>query len=318
MPNAAALAAEYVPRRQRPLAVTLAIVCVPLGGMLASWAADYVLPIRGWRALFLLGGLLPLLAVPPLMKLLPESPRYLARKPARRDELLRFLRRAGRPVPDNVEFLEEGGGPAGRVSLGALFRGGLARETLGLWLAFFSCLLVVYACFYWIPSLLAGAGLGQIASRGLLYFNLGGVLGAIVGAIVIGRVGSKIPMVALCGAAIAGVTLLALMGLRPGATVPLVLVFMAFAGTMINAVQTTLYALAAHVYPTAIRATGVGTAASIGRVGGLASTFLAAWVIEAGGSRAFFACLACVLCFALVGLILITRHSPRIPPASRT
>ena len=52
MPNAAALASEYVPRRQRPFAVTLTIVCIPLGGTLAALLAGRVLPLYGWRALF--------------------------------------------------------------------------------------------------------------------------------------------------------------------------------------------------------------------------------------------------------------------------
>ncbi len=51
MPNAAALAAEYVPRRQRPFAVTLAIVCVPVGAALAGVAAIAALLARTprWR-----------------------------------------------------------------------------------------------------------------------------------------------------------------------------------------------------------------------------------------------------------------------------
>src|SRR5215216_6941988 len=60
IPNAAALASEYVPRKQRPFAVTLTIVCVPLGGMLAAKVAGYVLPAEGWRALFIFGGAAPL------------------------------------------------------------------------------------------------------------------------------------------------------------------------------------------------------------------------------------------------------------------
>src|SRR5204863_6833136 len=51
MPNAAALASEYVPRRQRAFAVTLTIVCFPLGGMLAASMAGQVLPLYGWRVL---------------------------------------------------------------------------------------------------------------------------------------------------------------------------------------------------------------------------------------------------------------------------
>src|SRR5919108_6576757 len=60
MPNAASLASEYVPRRQRPFAVTLTIVCIPLGGSLAAFLSQRVLPVYGWRTLFVLGGIIPI------------------------------------------------------------------------------------------------------------------------------------------------------------------------------------------------------------------------------------------------------------------
>src|SRR5262245_26627723 len=56
MPNAATLASEYVPRDRRPFAVTLTIVCIPLGGMLAARLAGDIIPEYGWRPLFMAGG----------------------------------------------------------------------------------------------------------------------------------------------------------------------------------------------------------------------------------------------------------------------
>src|SRR5258707_14509602 len=75
MPNAAALSSEYVPRRQRPFAVTLTIVCIPLGGSLAGFVGGQILPRFGWQGLFLVGGILPLLMAAVLLQGLPESPR---------------------------------------------------------------------------------------------------------------------------------------------------------------------------------------------------------------------------------------------------
>ena len=83
MPNAAALVSEYVPRRHRPFAITLTIVCVPLGGTLAALVAGYVMPVLGWRALFGAGGLISVGVAILLIGLLPESPRFLARHPHR-------------------------------------------------------------------------------------------------------------------------------------------------------------------------------------------------------------------------------------------
>ena len=116
MPNAAALASEYVPRRQRPFAVTLTIVCIPLGGFVAAAMASLVAPAYGWRALFIVGGIVPLVLGVLLYKVLPESPRYLAGRRERWPELRHVMRRMGHDVPNDVEFIEaaRAGAPARR------------------------------------------------------------------------------------------------------------------------------------------------------------------------------------------------------------
>src|SRR2546425_2893431 len=108
MPNAAALASEYVPRRQRPFAVTLTIVCIPLGGTLAALLSAQVLPAYGWRALFVVGGIIPIVLAIVLFKVLPESPRYLASRPERWPELIAMLRRLGHNVSPDTAFIEAG------------------------------------------------------------------------------------------------------------------------------------------------------------------------------------------------------------------
>src|SRR3989475_8780890 len=110
MPNAAALASEYVPRRQRPFAVTLTIVCIPLGGTLAALLSAQVLPVYGWRTLFVVGGIIPIALALILFKLLPESPRYLASRRERWSELIAMLRKLGHNVPNDAAFVEAGAG----------------------------------------------------------------------------------------------------------------------------------------------------------------------------------------------------------------
>src|SRR5215475_2474684 len=110
MPNAAALSSEYAPRRQRPFAVTLTIVCIPLGGTLAAMLSARVLPIYGWRTLFVLGGIIPIVLAVLLFKVLPESPRYLASRRERWPELIALLRRIGHDAPADANFVEAGTG----------------------------------------------------------------------------------------------------------------------------------------------------------------------------------------------------------------
>src|SRR5262249_18032192 len=205
MPNAAALSSEYVPRRQRPFAVTLTIVCIPLGGSLAGFGGGVVLPSFGWRALFLVGGVLPLVMAALLVNVLPESPRFLARIPARWPLLRAQLRRLGHAVPDDAAFADTGEKVVARVSVRELFTDEYRRDTVALCGSFFFCLLSVYMGANWVPSMLAGAGFDVgTASYGLTAFNLGGVVGAILGAVVIVRLGSRLAMLAMAAGAIAG------------------------------------------------------------------------------------------------------------------
>jgi AAHS family 4-hydroxybenzoate transporter-like MFS transporter len=310
MPNAAALSSEYVPRRQRPFAVTLTIVCIPLGGSLAGFVGGLVLPRFGWRALFLVGGTVPLVMAAILLKVLPESPRFLARLPARWPQLRALLRRLGHRVDDDTTFADPTEHTVARASARELFVPEYRRDTIALCLSFFFCLLSVYVGTTWVPSMLAGAGFDVgTASYGLTAFNLGGVVGAILGAVLIMRLGSRLTMLAMAAGAVAGAFALAAMAIGPSSAFA-VLAMLAWTGGLINAVQTTMYALAAHVYPTAVRATGVGTAVAFGRVGGVLSPSVGSWALETGGSSRYFRLIGTTMVMAFVALAAIKRHIP--------
>ncbi len=309
IPNAAALAAEYVPIRHRAIAVTMTIVCVPLGGTLAGLLAIPALPSIGWRGLFLAGGIGPVVVAAILWRLMPESPRFLARHPHRWGELRILLRRMGHAVHDEVAFADVGEMQIRRASFTSLFDRAFVRDTLALWAAFFSCLLAVYLGFSWLPTILASAGLGSaVASLGIMVFNLGGVAGAIAGGILIRRFGSRRTMLAMAAVAVAAVVTLSRMTIDARAAVLPIVLMLTLSGAMINAVQTTMYALAAHVYPTDMRATGVGTAASVGRSGAIVSGYAGPWALESHGSASFFAVMAASLVVTFAALALVRRH----------
>ncbi len=309
MPNAAALSSEYVPMVQRPFAVTLTIVCIPLGGSLAGFLGGQVLPHFGWRGLFLVGGLLPLIIAAVLLKVLPESPRFLARLPDRWPQLRAMLRRLGHQVPDDAHFADPSE-KAVRVSARELFTPEFRRDTLGLCGSYFFCLLSVYIGAIWVPSMLVGAGFHVgTASYGLTAFNLGGVVGAIAGAVAIMRLGSRLTMLGMAAGAIVGAAVLAMMPIGPQSAFA-VLAMLAWTGGLINAVQTTMYALAAHIYPTAVRATGVGTAVAFGRIGGVLSPSVGSWALETGGPTRYFALIGATMVGAFGALAAIRHHIP--------
>ena len=308
MPNAAALAAEYVPARQRPFAVTVTIVCVPLGATLAGLIAIPLLPTFGWRALFAIGGVVPILVAVALTALLPESPRYLARRPERWPELQRVLRRMGHPVAADAVFQIPSGSSSAREPLRAIFAAAWRADTLALWGAFLSCLFAVYLAFSWLPTIFAAAGLGPTtASTAISAFNLGGVAGAIGGGLLITRFGSRLTMLAMTAAAVAGAVVLSSLTIGP-ATVTPTLAMLTVTGGLINAVQTTMFALAANVYPTVMRATGVGTAVAFGRLGAVLSGYAGPWALEYSGSSSFFAVMAAALVVTFLSLASVRRH----------
>jgi MFS transporter, AAHS family, 4-hydroxybenzoate transporter len=310
MPNAAALSSEYVPRRHRPFAVTLTIVCIPLGGTLAGLFGAEILPRYGWRALFLAGGIVPLLLAAVLFRVLPESPRYLARHRRRWPELVALLERLDHVVPADTVFVD----PTEKAvapSAGALFVPEFRRDTLALCGSFFFCLLSVYVGTNWVPSLLTGANFGsEIAGYGLTAFNLGGVVGAVLGAVIISRRGSRVTMLTMAAGAIAGALLLGWVPVNERSAAA-VLALLAWTGGLINAVQTTMYALAAHVYPTSIRATGVGTAVAFGRIGGVVSPYAGSWALEAGGASQLFFLIAATMTVVFAALASVRNHIPR-------
>ncbi len=313
LPTSTTLTAEFTPQRHRTLAITATIVCVPLGGMLAGVFAGRVLPAFGWRPLFLAGGVLPIVLGVVLFVALPESPRFLARRPERWPELVRLLARMGRQMAPAAHFtdIRETGDTAnaGRAGIAALLADGRRRDSLAIWAAFFMCLLAVYAAFSWLPAMLAGEGLSAaLAGDGLTAYNLGGVFGALLCAVAIARFGSRGPLLACC----AGGALSAWWTLGAGLQhTGLLMVGLALHGLFVNAVQSTMYALCAHVYPTGVRATGTAMALAVGRLGAIASAFAGAAVISTTGGAGYLAMLGAAMAVVGVSLAVVRRHIPR-------
>jgi len=318
VPNASALTAEFAPLRRRAVAVKLTIVCIPLGGMLGGVIAALVLPAFGWRALYAIGGAAPLLLALILWRALPESPRFLVHRPARWPELARLLTRMGHAVPadaafeDRAERARQDGGSADRPRLRALLAPGLARDTVGLWIAFFFCLGSIYLVFGWLPAMLTAQGLDlSTASSGLAVYNFGGVVGVLLWTVLMTFLGSRGPLLSGALAAAASALALLLIPIQAQGDRTLLMVGLGVNGLLANAVQTSMYALAAHVYPTSVRATGVAYAAAVGRVGAVVSSLCGAAIIQAG-TGAYWYVLATSMVCAFAGLAWVRSHFPAI------
>ena len=315
LPSSTTMTAEFTPARRRTLAVTATIVCVPLGGMLAGFFSGHVLPLYGWRASFFIGGALAIVLGFALMAALPESPRFLARRPGRWNELSKLLGRMGRPMPEGVRYTDaveqaiEKQTSKQQGGVRALFTSTYRFDTIAIWVAFFMCLTAVYSAFSWLPTMLSSEGLPlSVAGSGLTAYNLGGVIGALVCAVAMTRWGSRVPLAICCVGALGSAFLMLLVDVRQSSSL---LVFgFGVHGLFVNAVQSTMYALCAYVYSTGVRATGTAGALAFGRLGAILSAFVGATVITLWGAQGYLTMLGTVMVFALIALLSVRRHFP--------
>ena len=194
-----------------------------------------------------------------------------------------------------------------KASMRDLFVPEYRRDTLGLFGSFFFCLLVNYVGILLLVATLTGAGFTQpAASNALGWWNIGGVAGAIVGALIIQRFGSRLTMLGLSAVAIASAFIVAAMPIDPQ-SMSLLLMLILLGGTL-NAVQTTMYALAANVYPTEIRGTGIGTAVAVGRIGNVLASYTGNFALDIGGPPAYFSSFGIGMVIVFMSLAVIRRH----------
>lgn len=254
LPLLIALTSEAADPAMRSTAVSLTYCGVPLGGAIASIIGMMKFE-AGWRMIFYVGGIVPLVVALLLFFLLRESASF-------RQEALNQA-------------------PADR-RIGGLFAERVLGSTLLLWVACFFTLTVLYMLLNWLPSLLIGQGYSR-AEAGIvqILFNIGGATGSVLSGRLVDRDRAGLAV----GISYAGM-LLSLAGLGLSTSFALMLVAGFAAGACAIGAQAVLYARAPALYPTAIRATGVGASISTGRLGAIAGPLVAGQVLAAGAGAA--------------------------------
>ncbi|PNU04379.1 hypothetical protein A8V01_20560 [Novosphingobium guangzhouense] len=308
MPSAVALLSEFTPVRRRSFMVTFGMICTPVGGVMAGLVAAWLLPAHGWPALFLVGGALPLVLALVIAAVLPESPQFLATRPARRAELERIARRLGAADAGGFGPIA-GQAPVAKAGYGALLQGEERLPSIMLCVQFLGVLTAAYTVFNWLPVFSVSRGLDMAAAGTLLAaFNFGGMGGALIGALLIDRTGSrKLTLTFGIGGALG--CLLTLAAFAAGASMPVLVAGLALAGLFIAGLQPMLFAIAANAYPASMRSTGIGAALAIGRFGAIASSFIGAMLVGAGAG-AFFVFLCTMMLIVTGALWFMPRHVP--------
>ncbi|MGW1424969.1 MFS transporter [Bradyrhizobium manausense] len=267
MPNIVALTSEYAPKRMRALLIAIMFCGFPLGSTIGGLISAPLIGAFGWQAVFVVGGVLPLLTLIVLFVWLPESIRYLLTRDVADQRIAKLLARLdpGISATAPTRYVVHGSQASG-FPVTKLLAEGRASMTVLLWIAFFMNLLVMYFLVNWMPSLLKASGLPlNIAILSTAVLNAGGV----VGAIVLGRFVDRLdPYLVLGGAYSASALFIA--GIAFGSANVWTLMISTFlAGFGVVGAQIGMNALAAGLYPTEIRSTGVGWALGVGRIGSI-------------------------------------------------
>jgi AAHS family 4-hydroxybenzoate transporter-like MFS transporter len=303
MPNAIALTSEFNPRRRRATMVMIMFCGFSVGAALGGVLAAALIPQFGWRAVFVIGGIAPLLLVPVLALRLPESVRFLAltgRADARVAELLSRVSPNAAFPPATRFVVHEPHLPG--IPVLHLFREGRSPVTLLLWVIFFMSLLDLYFLSNWLPTVLNDLGVSVSSSAAI-----GSMLqvGGVVGTFALGSIIDRFSFRALALVYFVAVFAVGAIG-QFGHSIVFVTMAIFAAGFCVVGGQIAANGLAATFYPTSVRATGVGWALGIGRVGSIVGPLVGGVLLTMKWSTAevFMAAAAAALCAALAAFFL--------------
>ncbi len=322
VPNAVALITEFAPQRLRITAVGAIFAGYSVGGIVAGLSAAYIIPLHGWQMMFYAGGAFSLLTAIAFIILLPESLRYLVTVPSRAAEALQvaaFLRPdlrfdAGtRVTSDNATAATTPS--AGRLS--DLFMGVLQFATPLIWLTYIASSMTVFSLSSWMPVAVEAVGLsrGSAALATSLLFA-----GSAVGGVVGGRFADRFGIAAVVAMAVLACPTVAAIGMLGGAG-GLLFPVVFLAGCFAFGAQTCLHGVVGSLYPTRIRANGVGWAIGIAKIGSMLGPYIGGLLIAGLTSQQLFMAaaspliLVAVLAFALrvvlaTSQVTAEQHAP--------
>jgi AAHS family 4-hydroxybenzoate transporter-like MFS transporter len=282
IPNAIALSNEFSPRRYQVTAVSLMFIGYVCGGVGGGIVSAWLIPRFGWEVVFLVGGVTPILLAGFLLFTLPESIRYLAlsgrEKSQREAARLASLMRPDLEIGPDTRIVSET--PSSRrPGIGELFTGPLKAMTLLLWLMYLANSMTAFGLISWLPLMAGTLGFGhQPAALATSLTFAGAAFGGVVMSRMVDRsgLGPIIIMPAIAIPFVAGIGFLA------GTQTALLYLLTFMTGFFALGFQNALHGIGGSIYPTTVRATGVGWAMAAGKVGGASGPAVIGLLVSAG------------------------------------
>ncbi|SFQ43857.1 MFS transporter, AAHS family, 4-hydroxybenzoate transporter [Variovorax sp. OK605] len=277
MANASALASEYSPQRRR-VTLMMWVSCGFTGGaVLGGLISAVLIPWGGWQSVFIFGGVVPLVIAALMARYMPESMQFLVLRGRRLDRVHQWLGRIapGVRVGPGTRYVvheaKQDGAPVVE-----LFRAGRGPATLLLWGINFMNLLNLFFLANWLPTIAADAGYSaRTAVLVGTLLQVGGVVGTVAMGPLIDRIGFYRVLVPVFAVAVVAIAVIG----QPALPLALLLAVVMVSGFCVVGAQPALIALASGVYPTTVRATGMGWSLGIGRAGSIVGPVLAGWLI---------------------------------------
>lgn len=276
------LVSEYSPYKSRSLAVTIMQTGNPIGATIGGVLSVYLIAQYGWRSTFLFGGYIAVIFIPIVALWLPESVEYLAAKRpknalVRINSIFKKMNlKLIKQMPQKKGISSELGTQSGIMQL---FKGGTANRTLLLCLSFFTVMFSFYYTMSWTPKLLVDAGLSTSQSiSGSVIINIGGAIGAIALGVLSGQ--DRIKKIISIYMLLTAVLMIAF-GLF-SSNFQFAIILAPLLGFFLFGSIIGLYALAPFVYDVNLRATGIGTAIGVGRIGAVTAPLLAGYFLDIG------------------------------------
>ncbi|MBT2597667.1 MFS transporter [Arthrobacter sp. ISL-72] len=274
---------EFIPAAKRGLFVGSVAGFFSLGYVSAALLGTFVVAgsPEGWR----IGQVIT--AVPVLMllwwrRILPESPRWLISRGRYQEAeatvdalergvlLTHTMKQAPATSHSATTAADESIQRPPLFHFPELFKNGNGRRTAVLWLLWMSVTFSFYGFFVWIPSLLVANGMTMTKSfTYTLIITIAQIPGYYSAAYLNERLSRKITIASyLAGGATSAYLL------STAQDSAQILIFGCFLSFFMNGCYAALYAYTPEVYATKLRATGMGTASAVGRIGGIAAPII--------------------------------------------
>ncbi len=309
IPVDTALMSEFMPARRRGLMMGLWNLSFSVGYIVSAKIAAFVVPNYGWRPLFLVG-VVPAIMIVVVRWVIPESPRFSLSR-GRVDEARRaVLWISGRRVlPAELDgaFTARSMPERGKVSVAELFSPEYRSRTAYSWILWFFLMFCYLGLLPWLPTLL---GRHRDIPLDVMFgivaiFSACGILGRVVVACLVDRLGRRTLIVTFGVAAMAAAVLF---GRQTGAVE---LWWSAcILGFCLDGLLGAAATITPELYPTRARSTGIGWAQSMGRVGAILAP-LAISAILVSGVEWVFNMFACALAFVVLATALFKVETAR-------